>query len=348
MFLENSGLFKDEAFIKHLTREDPNLAQRILDWIKDTIRKVGADADTKFLINAQRIYERAARDVRAQKKTANNGGDAQYSIKRTREMTLAKQLKELYGGKMRSSDSLYFGETPASLETAGLDRLPLAFTIADFKKSTQEKHKVPRRVLKRLNEDLETALFTFSDGDRISVVTSDIDGNGKPLLVGIERNTVIDRQAVNAIRSVYGLDHPAEWLKNQIDSGKTFTLLNEERANAFLQTYGYSASVGDGIHSLEDSVPQKDGNVKAKFSISLPVEETKDLIALHNMTEKNLRDALELGGLPMPSIAVVKAEQGHAKFGPISLVLSKNTIDPKVSAKNKVYGGDAWTPTAQR
>ncbi len=87
---------------------------------------------------------------------------------------------------------------------------------------------------------------------------------------------------------------------------------------------------------------------KEKFSMETPIEETEDLIALHNLTEQNLEGALELGGLPMPSIAIVKAEAGHSKYGPISLVFSKDTIDPQADSRNKVYGGDAWTPTAPR
>lgn len=83
-----------------------------------------------------------------------------------------------------------------------------------------------------------------------------------------------------------------------------------------------------------------------KFSLKGAVEETRDLLALHNLTEKNLLDALELGGMPMPSIAVVKAEAGHTKYGPISLVFNKGTIDPEADSRNKVYGGDAYTPTA--
>ena len=47
-------------------------------------------------------------------------------------------------------------------------------------------------------------------------------------------------------------------------------------------------------------------------------------------------------------IAVVKARDGHSKYGPISLVFNKDTIDPQRSSANKVYGGDAWTPTAPR
>ena len=87
-------------------------------------------------------------------------------------------------------------------------------------------------------------------------------------------------------------------------------------------------------------------NVKSKFSLKKPVEETKDLLALHNLTEKNLLDAVKLGGLPMPSIAVVKGDAGHSEYGPISFVFSKDTIDPQLFRGNKVYGYDAWTPTA--
>ena len=87
-------------------------------------------------------------------------------------------------------------------------------------------------------------------------------------------------------------------------------------------------------------------NVKPQFSLKAPVEETKNLLALHNLTEKNLLDAAKLGGLPMPSIAIVKADEGHGEYGDISFVFSKDTIDPQLFRSNKVYGYDAWTPTA--
>lgn len=68
------------------------------------------------------------------------------------------------------------------------------------------------------------------------------------------------------------------------------------------------------------------------------------LIAVHNISEKNLKDAFELGGFPMPSIAITKADVGHTSFGDISLVFGKDTINP-TNRRNKVYGEDAWTPT---
>ena len=94
-----------------------------------------------------------------------------------------------------------------------------------------------------------------------------------------------------------------------------------------------------------DNVSQNDQSVKKQFSMRETVEETRDLLALHNLTDENLKSVLELGGFPMPSIAVVKAEQGHSKYGPISLVLSKSTIDPQADSRNHIYGADAYTPT---
>ena len=82
-----------------------------------------------------------------------------------------------------------------------------------------------------------------------------------------------------------------------------------------------------------------------RFSMRENVEETKELIAVHNMQVSELERTLDLGGLPMPSIAIIKAKSGHSEYGDVSLVFPKSTIDPKADKNNKVYGGDAWTPT---
>lgn len=92
-----------------------------------------------------------------------------------------------------------------------------------------------------------------------------------------------------------------------------------------------------------NSISQSDKNVK--FALKESVEQTKDLIAVHNMHVEDLQNAFELGGMPMPSIAIVKAQQGHNVYGEISLVADKSSIDPQADKYNKVYGGDAYTPT---
>ena len=103
------------------------------------------------------------------------------------------------------------------------------------------------------------------------------------------------------------------------------------------------------IARTSDESKRTDEAVKktVRFQLSAPVEvgKTKELVAVHNLTEENLKEALELGGMPSPSIAVVKAQHGHSKYGPISLVFGPDAIDPQASRANRVYGSDAWTPT---
>lgn len=348
--LMEDGRLLDDFIRKN--RKDRTLLEKLRDAFRSLISKLtGADkrmaqtAEGK-LTAALEAAAKQAESLQTNKNAAQTDGETKLSIKRTSQMTLAEQLKMFYDGKMASSDAFYFGVTPAVLEKSGFDALPLTMTIGDFRKSTQTKHNVPRRVLKNLMNNLASPLFSFGSGDRAGIILDDIDGGGHKLLAALERGTNMDRKPVNVVNSLYGLEHPAEWIKNQIDSGNEFVLYDEKRANAFLQTYGYSASVGDGIRSTGKSVTQNEAKVKTKFSLKTPVEETKDLIAVHNVSEQGLLGALELGGLPSPSIAITKADMGHTKYGDISLVFSKDTVDPQLFRSNKVYGSDAWTPTA--
>lgn len=114
------------------------------------------------------------------------------------------------------------------------------------------------------------------------------------------------------------------------------------------------AVFGSNPSLADDNVPQHQSGdyagqvhvAERRFSMKAPVEQTRDLIAVHNTTEDNLEKALKLGAIPSPSIAIIRAEMGHEKFGPISLVYPSDAIDPKKNSKNKIYGSDAWTPTA--
>lgn len=100
------------------------------------------------------------------------------------------------------------------------------------------------------------------------------------------------------------------------------------------------------VKDVDNKNPTSDPDIR--FSLSNSVEETKDLMALHNLQASELIKTLELGGLPMPSIAVIKDTMSHEEYGDVSLILPKEAIDPQANKDNKVYGGDAWTPTYPR
>ena len=122
------------------------------------------------------------------------------------------------------------------------------------------------------------------------------------------------------------------------------TVLKTEQGDETPKLLSKNSIAQENAESKGNSEPVKKS---VRFQLSAPVEvdQNKDLVAVHNLTEENLREALELGGLPSPSIAVVKAQEGHTKYGPISLVFNSDTIDPMVNWANRIYGSDAWTPT---
>lgn len=97
--------------------------------------------------------------------------------------------------------------------------------------------------------------------------------------------------------------------------------------------------------TVNNSITENGGNVNSeiKFSLKKPVEETKDLIAVHNLTPEKLKGILELGGFPVPSIAIIKADMEHSGYGDISVLFGKDTIDPESDSRNDVFSADAYT-----
>ena len=127
------------------------------------------------------------------------------------------------------------------------------------------------------------------------------------------------------------------------------TLQNKNETVALNAKDKISRGLNSNELSRTDNIANNASNVnnnETKFSLDIPIEEAKELVAIHNTTESKLLSALELGGLPSPSIAIMKAQNISAnnEFGDISLVFDKKTIDPQESNANKVYSSDAYTP----
>jgi hypothetical protein len=73
--------------------------------------------------------------------------------------------------------------------------------------------------------------------------------------------------------------------------------------------------------------------------------EDKNLIVYHNISANNLSKAIDFGGLPAPSIAIVNKNQDFGgQFGDITLVGNKEIIDPSRRV-NEVYNRDVWSKT---
>lgn len=137
---------------------------------------------------------------------------------------------------------------------------------------------------------------------------------------------------------------------NKFDDGQIFKRFSPQSGRYYRlkKSTGRGERVSGGKSSgsgLSKETEQSETESKLKFSLSELVEEKNDLIAVHNIYANKISKSLKLGGFPMPSIAVIKADMGHENYGEISFVFDKSTIDPKADKRNKIYGGDAWTPT---
>ena len=83
-----------------------------------------------------------------------------------------------------------------------------------------------------------------------------------------------------------------------------------------------------------------------KVGVSLldaAVDQTRDLMFLHNTNASKLDRQESMGGFPMPSIAVTQKDIPFEGFGDITLVGKPDNFDPKSSKLNQAFSADAYT-----
>lgn len=229
------------------------------DLYRDTAGEIEArDAAARRGLTAEE--RRGRKPNTGDENTVFADGGVSYSINNTRGLTIREQMKKYRAGEMTTHDEFYYGESPSSLDAAGFDGKPLVMSQKDFRKSRSKKHNVPPRAMTRLAEALSDPVLSFEVGDKIGILTKDIDGDGKPLLVGVLKNTELDGESVNRIKSAYGLDDPQAWIKNQITEGKTLRIYDSKKADSFLGEFGYKAErpkdyrSGDTISDVHENV----------------------------------------------------------------------------------------------
>ena len=97
-----------------------------------------------------------------------------------------------------------------------------------------------------------------------------------------------------------------------------------------------SASSNTGVFSSE--------NDDIRFSRKGESEYQRDLIVMHNISAGGIMHADKMGGLPLASVAVAKQSNPLTNFGEVTLIGSRDYIDPKGVNKAKVFGSDIYSP----
>lgn len=301
-----------------------------------------------------------ARQQAENKKTAETavGSGENYSIKYTRNMEYAEQIDRLGNGRLERNNDLCLGKLDCTSKSGIDDTRYFVMRQSDYRKSRRLKkenssrsaHAVPAKVMKQLPSLISDAsVFIQRGNDEVTIVTDKTAIDEKEKLTyyvaGISKKESVDGEPVNMVKSVYPLADLGRKLLYAAESG-SLIITDKSKANDMMSTVGIQSSEVTKIIDLaKDSIAQSNSNVNNNFSLKDSVEEKGELIAVHNLSEEKLLKTLSLGGLPMPSIAVLKAKEGHSQYGDISLIFDKSTIDPQATSANKVYSGDAWTPT---
>lgn len=198
----------------------------------------------------------------AGRKAAQQSGAAteKYSINDTRNLSQKEQFKEYRAGRFKAKDEFAFGAAPESVQKIGLTG-EIVMSQTDYKKAKTAKHNVPQRVFNNLKSIMDSAVLSFEKGDEVGVLTSEIDADGKPLLLAFRKNVNLDGETVTRMKSAYGLDTPSAWVQNQIKDGKTLRILDNKKADNFLNSVGYEAERTEN-YQLGDTVSEIRKNVK--------------------------------------------------------------------------------------
>lgn len=122
----------------------------------------------------------------------------------------------------------------------------------------------------------------------------------------------------------------------------------DEHGNPVPRGLSYVTFRPEQVKNVTNEHPTSDKDIRFQKVLKdngVDTEETGSLVAVHNVNINKIGKMLDMPSLPMPSIAITKADMGWNDFGLVSFVFRKSTIDPKTDRRNRVYGADAWTPT---
>ena len=106
----------------------------------------------------------------------------------------------------------------------------------------------------------------------------------------------------------------------------------------------YVAFNSNQIKNITNSSPTSNDDIRymKKSNSKNKTNNSKDLIAQHNTSEEKLMEALDLGALPVPSIAITKSDTPISNYGDITLLFSKDTINP-TDRRNVAYNSDIYS-----
>lgn len=350
----------DKSFFTHSIQE-------WLAKVKETTDKIGENGEV--LPSVVNYFEESstyhqmtgeyAHNVLSGKLTKKGMAERQLDAD---EKSFADSVDRFIAGKEKSP-MVRVMTTPLVLELTGAEVLPVEIAKTDLEKILNGKHAgdMTPEIMKQLPWALTNPIMIFKsyagpNGEERRVVVVDLkDNNGATIVVPFElKATNTERRyIVNRITSVYGKTGKKtrapsyEWFGRQLENGSLLYANRKKAINEILRRSPNWPIPEEKVNSLlsAPNVANEEDLVKLKNEnpTYYQTKAEKDLVVYHNVSASKLREAIKLGGLPMPSLAITKKDIPFGDFGEITLIGDKDMIDPRKSRANEVFSRDAYT-----
>lgn len=103
-------------------------------------------------------------------------------------------------------------------------------------------------------------------------------------------------------------------------------------------------STKENVENISNSENSDDARLSVREAERGDREE-RTLMGVHNISERKLADAIKLGGLANPSLAVIDTKNGMLnKYGEISLIPASSVIDKNTGRNAGTVAADAYSP----
>lgn len=297
-----------------------------------------------------------AHNVLSGKSTKKNMAERQLDAD---EKSFADSVDRFMAGKI-STDTIQVMRTPLVMRLVGAEVLPVEISVSDLKKVLVDKHTdITPDIMKQIPRALTDPMMIFStysgkNGEARKVIVLELkDENGATIVVPMELERMSDGYKVNRMTSTYGktdrkTGEPSyEWFKKQLEAGN-LEYANRKKATDWISTeqpdWLIPKEKVDNLLSAPNVANEEDlVKLKSENPTYYQTAADKNLVVYHNVSTGKLREAIKLGGLPMPSLAITKRDIPFGDFGEITLIGDKDMIDPRKSRSNEVFSRDAYT-----
>lgn len=341
----------------------------IQEWlakVKETTDKIGGNGEVLASVvndfeESSTYHQMAgeyAHNVLSGKSTKKDMAERQLDAD---EKSFADSVDRFIAGKEKSP-MVRVMTTPLVLKLTGAEVLPVEIAKTDLEKILNGKHAgdMTPEIMKQLPRALTNPIMIFKsytgpNGEERRVVVVDLkDSNGATIVVPFElKVTTRKNYEINRIASAYGKTkkkskNPSyEWFNSQLDEENLLYANRKKAINEILQrspNWPMPEEKVDNLLSAPNVANEEDlVKLKSENPTYYQTAADKDLVVYHNVSTGKLREAIKLGGLPMPSLAITKRDIPFGDFGEITLIGDKDMIDPRKSRSNEVFSRDAYT-----